>query len=160
KISARRMREDFWDFTPTHKIMMGTNHRPEIRETKHAIWRRVKLIPFTVAIPEEEQVKDLPRRLRAEYPGILAWAVRGCLDWRKDGLNPPREVVDATAEYRAEQDALAEFFAAECVLDPTLRAKAGALYERFKQREGCVAMSQRAFGRAMTERGFERHESH
>src|SRR5262249_11573097 len=71
KISARRMREDFWDFAPTHKIMMATNYRPEIRETKNAIWRRVKLIPFTVAIPEEEQVKNLPHQLRAEYPGIL-----------------------------------------------------------------------------------------
>jgi putative DNA primase/helicase len=160
RISARRMREDFWDFTPTHKLMMGTNHRPEIRETKNAIWRRVKLIPFTVTIPEAEQIKDLPRRLRAEYPGILAWAVRGCLDWQQDGLNPPQEVVDATAEYRAEQDALGAFIAEECTVNAQLSAKASVLYERYREREGCVDLTQRAFGRAMTERGFARYESH
>jgi putative DNA primase/helicase len=157
QIMARRMREDFWKFSPTHKIIMGTNHKPEIRETKNAIWRRVKLVPFTVSIPEEEQVRDLPKQLRAEYPGILAWAVRGCLDWLKSGLKPPQEVVEATAEYRAEQDALAEFLAEECFIEPQRSAKATPLYDRYRRRMGDDALTQRAFGRAMTERGFERY---
>lgn len=150
------MREDFWTFSPTHKIMMGTNHKPEIRETKNAIWRRVKLIPFTVTIPESERRKDLPKRLRAEYPGILAWAVRGCLDWQKDGLNPPQEVVDATVEYRAEQDVLTGFLNEECLADKSLKARATPLYERYRRWAGEEALTQRLFGRAMTEGGFAR----
>ena len=92
RISARRMHEDFWEFSPTHKLMLCTNHQPVIRETKTAIWRRVKLIPFNVTIPEEEQDKELPAKLREEYSGILAWAVRGCIDWQQNGLQTPDEV--------------------------------------------------------------------
>jgi P4 family phage/plasmid primase-like protien len=160
RITARRMREDFWSFGPTHKIIMGTNHKPEIRETKNAIWRRVKLVPFDVVIPESEQVADLPKRLRREYPGILAWAVRGALDWLRDGLRPPQEVVDATAEYRAEQDAVAGFLADECIINEQLSARATPLYERYRQftqRSGEEPMNQRRFGQAMTERGFQRY---
>jgi putative DNA primase/helicase len=162
KISARRMREDFWTFSPTHKIIMGTNHRPEIRETKNAIWRRVKAVPFTVTIPEAEQDKDIPQKLRAEHSGILAWCVRGCVDWKRDGLNPPQEVAEATAEYRAEQDALSEFIKVECVADPQnpqLFARATTLYERYRQWAGTDSVTQRAFGRAMTERGYTRETS-
>jgi putative DNA primase/helicase len=160
QITARRMREDFWTFSPTHKIIMGTNHKPEIRETKHAVWRRLRLVPFTVTIPDDEADKTIPRRLRAEYPGILAWCVRGCLDWQRDGLKPPADVVKATEKYRGEQDALADFFAAECVINEQLSARATLLYERFRQRVGSDAMTQHKFGRVMTERGFERSENH
>jgi P4 family phage/plasmid primase-like protien len=162
KITARRMREDFWSFDPTHKIIMGTNHRPEIRETKNAIWRRVKLVSFDVVIPEPEQRADLPKRLRREYPGILAWAVRGCLDWQRDGLKPPQAVVDATAEYRAEQDQLAGFLADDCIQNATVRSRCKQLYEGYRmrlQQLGVEPMSLTAFGLAMKERGFEKKES-
>ncbi len=159
KITARRMREDFWLFTPTHKLMLATNHEPEIRETKDAIWRRIKLIPFTVTIPEAEQIKDMPQRLKSEYPGILAWCVRGLADWLYNGLQPPDEVVDATAAYRAEQDTLAEFLVDECVINPELKAKAGLLYERYRsftEHLGGSPISLTSFGKSMIERGFER----
>ncbi len=81
KITARRMREDFWQFDPTHKVLLATNHKPEVRGTDHAIWRRLRLIPFDVVIPDEHQDKDLPLKLEAERAGILAWAVQGCLAW-------------------------------------------------------------------------------
>ena len=117
KIRARRMREDFWEFSPTHKILMCTNHKPEIRETKNAIWRRVKLVPFNVTIPEDQQDARLPDRLRAEYPGILAWCVEGCLDWQELGLEIPPAVEDATKEYRRESDVIGEFLGSECTID-------------------------------------------
>jgi putative DNA primase/helicase len=102
KITSTRMREDFWDFWPTHKVLLCTNHKPKIKETKDAIWRRLRLIPFTVRIPDEEQDKELPRKLRVESPGILAWCVRGCLEWQRHGLAEPDEVKAATKKYRIE----------------------------------------------------------
>jgi P4 family phage/plasmid primase-like protien len=81
RIKARRMREDFWEFAPTHKVFLAANHKPVVRGTDHAIWRRIKLVPFDVVIPKGEQDSRLPKKLRAELPGILAWAVHGCLEW-------------------------------------------------------------------------------
>jgi putative DNA primase/helicase len=163
RISARRMREDFWDFAPTHKIIMATNHKPEIRETKNAIWRRIKLIPFTHSIPEDKQIRDLPVRLRTEYSGILSWCIRGCLDWRKNGLIVPPSVAAATQAYQSEEDVLGEFIAENCVVGPNYRERASRLYERYSQamdRAGVESkLSQTAFGRAMAERGFKKIKS-
>jgi putative DNA primase/helicase len=168
QITARRMREDYWSFPPTHKIIMGTNHKPEIRETKHAIWRRVKLVPFTVVIPEKEQILDLPRQLRAEDPGILAWCVQGCLDWQRVGLGVPVEVTKATEDYRETQDLLTAFLNEETIFttekqkDSQLTAKATPLYQRYREwveRSGETPLSQRSFGEALTERGFVRFTS-
>jgi P4 family phage/plasmid primase-like protien len=159
KISARRMREDFWEFFPTHKILMCTNHKPEIRETKNAIWRRVKLVPFNVAIADDKQDARLPTKLRGEYPGILAWCVQGCLDWQELGLDIPKAVEDATQEYRRESDIIGEFLASECTILPELRARATPLYARYQQWAGGDAVNQRKFGKAMTERGFEKSKN-
>ena len=78
RVRARRMRQDFFEFEPTHKIVLVTNHKPAIRGNDHAIWRRIRLVPFNVVNPEEEQDKDLTNKLRGELSGILTWAVRGC----------------------------------------------------------------------------------
>jgi putative DNA primase/helicase len=159
KIRARRMREDFWEFDPTHKILMCTNHKPEIRETKNAIWRRVKLVPFNVTIPEDRQDANLPDRLRSEYPGILAWCVEGCLEWQELGLEVPTAVEDATKEYRRESDVIGEFLSSECTIDPSmpgLRVRATPLYARYQKWAGADAVNQRKFGKAMTERGLKK----
>ena len=104
------MREDFWQFNPTHTIFLATNHKPEIRGTDHSIWRRIRLVPFNVTIPDEQQDRQLPEKLRAEYPGILAWAVRGCLDWQRHGLGIPEEIKHATQNYRSEMDIIGTFW--------------------------------------------------
>src|SRR5262249_34700305 len=93
KISARFMRGEWFDFSPICKVCLVTNHRPKIRGTDEAIWRRIHLVPFTVTIPKSDRDKTLPEKLRAELPGILAWAVRGCLEWRVKGLAPPDSVL-------------------------------------------------------------------
>src|SRR5215218_9119011 len=86
KIRARRMRQDNWQFDPTHTVFMAVNHKPIIKGTDAGIWRRIRLIPFTETIPPADQDKQLPAKLRDELPGILAWAVEGCLEWRREGL--------------------------------------------------------------------------
>lgn len=160
RIRARRMREDPWEFSPSHKLILATNHKPRVRGTDHAIWRRLKLLPFTTTIPDHLAIKDMPQRLRAEFPGILAWCVRGCLDWQNRGLQEPRDVTLATEGYRQSEDVLGAFLADECVVNPSVRSKSSPLFERYKswcERTGETALTQRRFGEALTERGLERY---
>jgi len=159
-IRARRMREDHWQFTPTHKLWMAANHKPTIRGTDHAIWRRVKLVPFVVTIADADQDKGLGEKLKGERAGILAWSVRGCLDWQKNGLGNPDAVRQATAEYRGEMDVIGAFVAECCIENDRFTAKAStvyAAYSKWCQANGEYAVNQRRFGLAITERGIERY---
>jgi putative DNA primase/helicase len=161
-ITARRMREDFWTFKPTHTAIMATNHKPVIRGTDKGIWRRVKLVPFTVSIDEADAVKDMPARLKAEWPGILAWCVRGCLAWRARGLDAPQDVIDATAKYKGEQDLLGHFLAEHTVRIPQAKVRAGALYARYEawaKAGNEFVISQTLFGESLVKRGFEKKRS-
>ncbi len=158
-ISARFMRAEWFDFKPTHKLWLSTNHKPEIRGTDNAIWRRIRLIPWAVTIPPAERDHKLSEKLREELPGILAWAVHGCLEWRSNGLRAPDEVRRATSAYRAEMDILAAFLTEECTTGVAVNAAAGALYGQYKEwcaETGEKAESQRKFGERLKERGFER----
>jgi putative DNA primase/helicase len=160
RIKARKMRQDFWEFAPTHKVLMAVNHKPTVRGTDNAIWRRISLIPFTETIPPEEQDKKLPEKLCEERPGILAWAVEGCLEWQREGLQAPEEVRRATGEYRAEMDVLGAFLKECCKQGPDENEAAGDLYETYKlwcQDGGERAETQRRFGTQLKERGFERY---
>ena len=151
------MRGDFFEWEPTHKLVLAVNHRPVVRGTDLAIWRRIRLVPFSVTIPDAEQDKQLPERLRAELPGILAWAVRGCLAWQRDGLGAPDEVIAATADYRAEQDTLGAFIEDECTLSDNAKATAKALYAAYRQwckLHGEGPMTRTAFGLQLGERGL------
>ncbi len=157
-IRARRMREDFWQFMPTHKVVLACNHKPTVRGTDHAIWRRLKLVPFSVVIPAEERDKHLPAKLREELPGILAWAVRGCLDWQRYGLGEPKAVADATSAYQDAEDTLLNFIG-ECCVVGDFRVRASDLLTAYQQWAGDKHMTQRRLGRALTERGVERFHS-
>jgi putative DNA primase/helicase len=159
RMKARFMRQDFFEFEPTHKIFLGANHKPIIRGTDYAIWRRIHLIPFNATFREEQQDKNLLSKLMAELPGILAWAVRGCLEWQKSGLQPPKVVVAATHAYREDQDVFADFLADRCVLGLERSCSAESLYQSFVawcQSTGEVVMSQKAFGGLLSDRGFDR----
>jgi putative DNA primase/helicase len=159
-IKARRMRQDYYEFEATHKLVVCGNHKPIIKGTDEGIWRRMDLIPFNVKITEPD--KELPEKLLEEAPGILRWCVRGCGDWRLHGLAEPPAVQDATKTYRTEMDILGEFIVDTCVIDPNAKSTAASLYDEYKQ--WCVenkeyAMSKRKFGSALKERGFDqRHD--
>lgn len=158
-VTARFMRGEWFDFSPSHKLHLSTNHKPEIRGTDNAIWRRIRLIPWSVTVPPAEQDKKLPEKLRRELVGILAWTVAGCLQWRREGLKAPEEVRKATGEYRAEMDVLAAFLREECATVEGESTKATRLYESY--REWCLeagekAEKQRKFGERLKERGYEK----
>lgn len=162
RINARFMRMDEFDFAPTHKLVVCTNHRPRVRGSDLGIWRRIQLVPFTVTIPEPERDATLPEKLRAEAAGILRWAVDGCMAWQRDGMSPPAAVRAATDEYRLDEDVVGQFIEDRCYVQPgsdTVRERASALFEAYTkwcEETGNVPVRQREFGRAMTERGFGR----
>ncbi len=153
KVKARKMRQDFFEFRPTWKIWLAANHYPQIRGTDHAIWRRVKLIPFTVTIAENERDKALAEKLKAEAPGILAWALRGCLDWQRDGMAEPDEVRAATEAYRKDQDVIAEFLHECCMMHPEFSAQAGKLLETYAEWSG-EKISAKAFRQKLNDKGY------
>lgn len=114
RLKARFMRGNFFEFDRQFKVILVTNNRPIIDEQTHAIWRRIKLVPFTNVVPDEKQDKKLPKKLLDEAPGVLAWLVRGCTSYQREGLITPGEVVEATDDYKAESNWL-ERFIAECL---------------------------------------------
>jgi putative DNA primase/helicase len=157
KIRARRMREDFWEFAATHKIWLACNHKPVIRGTDHGIWRRVKLVPFSVVIADKDQDKELGDKLALERSGILNWALLGCIQWQAEGLNDPPEVKAATGDYRSEMDVLGGFLAERCHIDPAAYVGATDLYRAYRawaETAGEHAVNQTQFGSQLTERGY------
>jgi P4 family phage/plasmid primase-like protien len=163
RIKARRMRENFYEFNPTHKFFLAANHKPTIRGTDEGIWSRIKLIPFNVFIPPTERDRRLPQKLRAEASGILNWLVEGCLAWQRDGLNEPAAVAEATSAYRAEMDAVGRFVDECCVVNKEFRVKAQTLYQKYT--EWCKESGERetltktAFGTELNKRGYEQKKS-
>lgn len=159
-ITARFLFKEFFEFGPEFKLFLAVNHKPVIRGTDYAIWRRIRLIPFAVMIPPERQDKDLLEKLLTERTGILAWAVRGCLAWQKRGLEAPEDVLNATQAYREEMDVLGDFLSERCVQSKTAWATAKDLYDAYVnwcETTGEEPLSQRMFGLRLTERGFLRY---
>lgn len=157
KITARFMRAEWFEFKPEFKLLLATNHKPEIRGNDLAIWRRIRLIPFNITIPEAERDPDLSRKLEEELPGILNWAVKGCLLWQSEGLKAPDEVLIATNEYRAEMDVLSAFINDCCVVNPHSKAASSQIYSAYVEwcaQNGEKALPQRGFGMKLKERGF------
>lgn len=158
RMVARFMRAEFFEFMPEFKVFLATNHKPEIKGTDHAIWRRIRLIPFEVVIPDDEQDKALLAKLLDEMPGILSWAVQGCLAWQKVGLGTPPEILRATSKYRAEMDVLAGFIEECCRLALHEEASIQALYNSYAEwcsDSGERPIGKRQFGIRMKERGFD-----
>lgn len=161
-VVARHLYSEFFEFQPEFKLWLSTNHKPVIRGTDLAIWRRVRLIPFDVSFPPEKQDRGLLSALRAELDGILAWAVRGCLAWRKIGLAAPEEVLLATEQYRSEMDVVAMFLDDCCIQHVNAECSAEVLYKAFSAwaaANGERTMTATMFGRKLSERGFERCKS-
>ncbi len=157
-ITARFMRQDFFTFEPKFKLLIAGNHRPGLRNIDEAIRRRFNLIPFAVKIPAGERDHDLPNKLKAEWPGILKWAIQGCLDWQKQGLQPPQAVQDATSEYLEAEDALGTWLNESCTITSTFESSSATLFASWKawaDAAGEHAGSQKRFSQALQARGFE-----
>jgi putative DNA primase/helicase len=161
RITARRMREDFWTFEPSHSIVMHTNHKPVVRGTDEGIWRRLRFVPFPVVIPDEERDGKLPERLRTEADGILAWLVAGYRQWQDRGLAEPAEVTQATSTFRGESDMLSLFLSERCRTDVgefahVQSATLFAAWVSWCRRENVDPGTQTMFSRVMVDRGYDK----
>ena len=158
-ISARFLYHEEFSYRPQFKIWLATNHKPAIWETSDAIWRRVKLIEFNQQFTGRHADAALRGKLEAELPGILAWAVRGFLEWQKIGLNEPRRVSRATLGYRQESDQIGRYLKERCDLQSSRRTPAKRLYDDYAQwcgRNHETPVANNAFAAKLAERGIER----
>jgi putative DNA primase/helicase len=156
---ARFLHKEFFEFRPAFKVFIGTNHKPVIKGTDNAIWNRIRLIPFERTFERDETLAD---QLAAELPGILSWAVEGCLAWQRDGLGAPTAVDVAGRSYRDEQDVLRTFFADRCREGPNAKVLASDIYQAYKgwaKDNGEEVLNATVFGIQMTERGYVRYRS-
>ena len=163
RLSARFMRGEFFEFDPEFKPWLATNHKPQVRGDR-ALWNRLKLIPFEVTIPKDKQKPrhEVMAMFRSEFPGILNWAIEGCLEWQRTGLGVPEEVIEATREYEAEQDTFAMFLDEKCVRVPNARVLSITLYREYKawaEQYGETIVSHKMFATLMSERGFGKTRS-
>lgn len=157
RVSARFMRQDFFEFVPQFKLLIMGNHKPGLRGVDEAIRRRMNLLPFTVTIPAEERDEKLPEKLRAEWPAILQWMIDGCADWQRQGLAQPEAVRTATEAYLAAEDALAQWMADRCVVSPQRFATTAELFAnwvKWAEDAGEFAGSQKRFAQALLDRAF------
>jgi putative DNA primase/helicase len=161
-ISARFMRAEWFEFRPQLKLWMGTIHKPRVRGDDHAIWRRIRLVPFTETIPESKRDPRLLDKLRQELPGILCWTLEGCRLWQQHGLAAPQAVQHATAAYRDEEDIFGDFLDDEFEITSAgwVSVKAiGRAYETWCQRVGQRPFGAKAFNSKLRDRGFEEDEN-
>jgi putative DNA primase/helicase len=156
-IKARHMREDFYTFAATHKLIVAANTRPTVRGTDHGIWRRMRLVPWTVTIPDDEQDRTLPQKLlTTEASGILAWLVQGCLAWQRVGLGKASAIDVATNGYREDMDLLGRWMEDRCAVGDDLWCATSSLYANYKtwcESEGLDSWSRRAWHDRLIERG-------
>lgn len=157
-LKARFMRKDFFEFDPSHLLVMHTNHLPRVDDDTEAVWRRIRAIPFTVQIPEDERDDQLGDRLQLDADAVLTWLIDGWSAYRERGLQTPDAVLNETNRYKAESDAVGRFIADECLVGGAQSsATTGQLYERWQRwaaRENVPELTKIAFGRTLDRKGF------
>jgi putative DNA primase/helicase len=155
-IAARFMRQDFFEYVPQFKLLIAGNHKPGLRSVDEAIRRRFNLLPFTVTIPPAERDETLPEKLKAELPGILAWMIGGCTEWREHGLDPPTVVSAATTAYLEAEDAINAWLEDCCDRNPQAWHKSAELFASWSSwatRSGEFIGSLKRFVQQLEEKG-------
>lgn len=158
-VTCRHLYQEYFTFIPAFKILLIGNHRPKVRGTDYGIWRRIHFLHFRETIPEEERDPHLQSKLIAELPGILNWAVQGCIDWQRTGLNPPDEMKSDTAEYRKSEDIFDLWLDDCCNQGEHLTAPANSLLNSFIEYSKWKATTPQKLGRMLSDTGFTREKT-
>ncbi|HGJ66313.1 TPA: hypothetical protein ENS27_13190, partial [bacterium] len=135
KITARELYKSSTEFEQTHKLFIATNHKPKILGNDYGIWRRIKLIPFEVTIPECQRDNKLLSKLQLEASGILSWIIEGCMIWQQEGLSNliPEKVRRAIEDYKAEMDNVNLFIQQKCIMESNAKIQTSMLYEAYEK---------------------------
>jgi putative DNA primase/helicase len=161
-VAEHKFKEPF-QFYPQFTLWLATNHKPRVLDTSYAMWRRVRLIPFTQTIPVDKVDPDLESKLLQEREGIMDWVVTGAVHYLRDGLKPPEEVTAASESYRKEEDTLGQFFDDRCTAAPAAQISRSDLYVAYKEwaeSNGERPLGQRQFSHLCQERGFDSYKAH
>lgn len=161
-ISARFMRQDFFTYIPQFKLVIAGNHKPSLRSVDEAIRRRIHLVPFTVTIPPDKRDRELFDKLKPEWPGILQWAVDGCLEWQRIGLAPPPAVRGATDEYLAAEDSFVAWIEDCCTTGRWRWGSGERLWGSWKawaERSNEPPGTRKAFAQTMIAHGYQPEKS-
>lgn len=156
-VSARFMRQDFFEYIPQFKLLFAGNHQPALNSVDPAMQRRFNMMPFVHRPPSPDHM--LEEKLKEEAPRILAWALQGCLDWQRHGLGRPESVTVATADYFSNQDLMGQWIEECCETGPNLWEQPGTLFKSwtaFAKRNGEEAGTGKSFGSTLDKRGFRR----
>lgn len=171
EITARFLNAEFFEFAPTHTLFFSTNYAPQIRDMSNGMWRRIRLVPFEAQLAEENETptEAKPRRddglrtkLLAELSGILQWALVGCMEYQDIGIKDSPEVANATSEYRADSDVLAQFMEECCVINPQCRVAASELYRKYVawcEEYGYHPINPTRFGGQLRDKGFDKERN-
>ena len=160
-VSARFMRQDFFEYRPAFKLIIAGNHKPSLRSVDEAIRRRFHLIPFAVTIPPEERDRELTEKLEAEWPGILAWLIEGAIRWQAEGLWQPQAVHDATEAYLSAEDAIAAWIDDKCEIEARAWSSSSELFASWSawaDAAGEQPGSQKRLTQTLESRGYHRHK--
>ncbi len=162
-ITARKLHRDPFTFIPSHKILLMTNHRPFVKGGDDGIWRRLNIIGFDAKMADDAKNRHFrERRLRPELPGILAWMVRGCFMWQRDGVKPSAAVTQATKAYRGEMDFIQQWLDDRTIADPQANISRSAAYSDYKlwsELEHTPTLGNRQFVEELHARGFRTTKS-
>ena len=158
-VSARRLYEKQFTFTPEFKLLINGNFRPAFKNTGEEIRRRMHFVEFPESIPEAERIYGLPELLEAEWPAILHWAIEGCLEWQRIGLQKPDSVKAATQDYLDNEDTMGQWLSDCCDIGPSLKfvvADAYKSYSDYVEKAGEGIVSKKRFSQRMEARGYMR----
>ena len=158
-ITTRFLFREYFEFEPTHKIFLATNHKPTIVGVDNGIWRRLRVLPFEACFSDDKKDPKLLEKLKAEAPAILAWAVRGCLVWQAQGLGMPKAVEAATQEYRAEMDKIQAFIDECCTKNPHATVGSQELYDEYRrwaEANGYSPLNIANLSLTLAEKGFKK----
>lgn len=145
-ITARALRRDPITFDPSHSLLMLTNHLPKVPGNDPATWRRIRVVPFDVVIPEADRDPQLGAKLKGAVDAVLTWAIAGLADYQQGGMAPPEAVRIATADYQKRSDALTRFLEERCARNrntQTLVADVWRAWEQWSRDDGSGEMSKR-----------------
>lgn len=157
-IRARRMRQDFIEFEPSHTAVLVTNHLPAVSGDDPAVWRRIRVVPYDVVIAEDDRDPQLGERLQQAAEEVLSWCIAGWSEYQRIGLAEPDAVLTATGEYQTDSDAVGRFIAEECVTgSPVVKATTAQLFDAWQAwrvHDGAPELTSKSFGKALDRHGY------